>query len=555
MKVGREGEGSCWCLEKKKKVETNKNMSIPVAFDLRVLTTWPVPTASTLGVLRGVTSKVGKFEEERCLFLRRVVARLAEVVAAEVPALEGDMKSLPNPANTEEYTFVIAVLAHRLTTKVRVVELVSGYVRELQAIDMAVAMEDVARRMKSLSPAPVPVPMPAGNPEWKGEKNTDSHERYDPPIRGQVTAEVQQLRDEISRRYEVQAEENARQQKSQETVFVQVMSAMERLCVRIDSMERAVSMEHETRVSVEHDKQRAIAGQEQVAREAYHASVEKAERKLRASVEKAERKFSEVKGPGLSSAVERVRDENAKRNSVRTRCKVCGEWLEDGVCKCTRDGSTSDDSDSEISEASPKNPEARVINGAPPGLGQTGELTVPYAPFHPLRVIVNHNTWADLFVRGARPQDLRDELTSKYVKSTLMEGHSVLFSQSEKTVAQIMKMVDTALMKKHVMDESVGDLLVDLQVNLVWAQHGRPAAEAYRASIENDLLPDREKAATKASLKAKAEAVKPKAEKEYTASKAPSGSPFPGRPGLTYPAGWQSMNKAKRAAWKKAQGL
>ena len=111
------------------------------------------------------------------MFLRRVVARLAEVVAAEVPALEGDMKNLPNPANTEEYTFVIAVLAHRLTTKVRVVELVSGYVRELQAIDMAVAMEDVARRMKSLSPAPVPVPMPAGNPEWKGEKNTDSHER------------------------------------------------------------------------------------------------------------------------------------------------------------------------------------------------------------------------------------------------------------------------------------------------------------------------------------------------------------------------------------------
>ena len=129
-------------------------------------------------------------------------------------------------------------------------------------------------------------------------------------------------------------------------------------------------------------------------------------------------------------------------------------------------------------------------------------------------------------MRGARPQDLRDELTSKYVKSTLMEGHSVLFSQSEKTVAQIMKMVDTALMKKHVMDESVGDLLVDLQVNLVWAQHGRPAAEAYRASIENDLLPDREKAATKASLKAKAEAVKSKAEKEYTAPKASSGSPF-----------------------------
>ena len=100
-----------------------------------------------------------------------------------------------------------------------------------------------------------------------------------------------------------------------------------------------------------------------------------------------------------------------------------------------------------------------------------------------------------------------------------------------------------------------GRLLVDLQVNLVWAQHGRPAAEAYRASIENDLLPDREKAATKASLKAKAEAVKPKAEKEYTAPKASSGSPFPGRPGLSYPSSWQSMNKAKRAAWKKAQGL
>ena len=29
VKVGREGEGSCWCLEKKKKVETNKNNHHP----------------------------------------------------------------------------------------------------------------------------------------------------------------------------------------------------------------------------------------------------------------------------------------------------------------------------------------------------------------------------------------------------------------------------------------------------------------------------------------------------------------------------------------------
>ena len=143
-------------------------MTAPASFDLKGLSTWSFPAASTMETLNGVTSKVGKNEVERCMFLKRVLVRIAGVVAADQPATAGDLKKIPEPSNTEQYTVVIAVLGARVTTHARVVELVTKHIREVQHADMQRALDGVAQRMNSVSPQPVPTsPLPAGKPDQR----------------------------------------------------------------------------------------------------------------------------------------------------------------------------------------------------------------------------------------------------------------------------------------------------------------------------------------------------------------------------------------------------
>ena len=280
----------------------------------------------------------------------------------------------------------------------------------------------------------------------------------------------------------------------------------------------------------------------------FKASVERARVRAAESMERAERnmhlRLEKIAGASSQGIAERVVERAKIRDGERKKCNICSEWIIEGVCKCTRDGTSTSESDSEASQEE-KNQEARVNSGPPPGLGQEGDQ-VPYDPFHPLSIIMNHHTWADLFARGAKPEALHKELTRMYVDDPKMQGHSVLMSNNEKAVKLCMKLVDTAIRKQRVVDDSVGDLLIDLQVNLVWARDGREAADAYRQSMENNHLPEIQKRAEKAAAKAKAEAGKGKVKaNDHTAPKVAGGAQATNPP-FAYPKGWATMSKGQR---------
>ena len=137
-------------------------MTAPASFNLKGLSTWSYPTAGTLEALNGLIAKVGKNEEEVCVF--RTGAWADHRRRCGGYACDGGRH--PEPANTEQFTFVIAVLGLRVTTHLRVVELVTKHIRDVQHMNMANAFEDVTRRMKSISPQPVASasPLPAGKP-------------------------------------------------------------------------------------------------------------------------------------------------------------------------------------------------------------------------------------------------------------------------------------------------------------------------------------------------------------------------------------------------------